>query len=91
MSDWCKIGDNYCAYGHRIRAVVYRDGDLWRNHIWVEGEGELERGEWLDREAAIRNSNGGMSRLSFNRRFEKDPPSPPGNCSDEDDDEDDDE
>lgn len=88
MSDWVKMGDKYVTYGHRIKAIVYRDGELWRNHIWVENEGELERGEWLCREDAMRNSNGGMSRLCFNRRFEKDPPMIPES---DDDDEDDDE
>lgn len=86
MSDWTKIGDNYHNYGHRIRAIVYRDGDLWRNHVWIDSEGELDRGEWLDRESAIRNANGAMSRLCFNRRFDKDPPCIPGNPNEDDDD-----
>ncbi len=90
MTDWVRFGEKYCTYGHRIKAVVYRDGDFWRNHIWVEGEGELDRGEWLDREAAIRNANSGMSRLCFNRRFEKNPPALWGGNDDDDDDDEDD-
>ncbi len=90
MTEWSRLGDKFVCYGYRIKACVYRDGDLWRNHIWVDGEGELDRGEWTCREAAIRNSNGGMSRLCWNRRFEKDCPIIPGG-NDEDDDENDDE
>ncbi len=87
--DWTKIGANYVFYGYRIRAIVYRDHDVWSNHIWIEGEGEIERGEWSDREAAIRNSNTGMQRLIWIRKFEKDPPM--ADIDDEDDPDDDDE
>ncbi len=53
-------------------------------------EDELDRGEWLDRESAIRNGNSAMSRLAFNRRFEKNAPSTPGGEDDDEDDDDDD-
>ncbi len=83
-SEWGRIGNKYVAYGHRIKAVVYMDGELWRNHIWVQDEGELERGEWICRETAIRNSNSGMERLCWHRRFDKDPPMVPVDDDDDD-------
>jgi hypothetical protein len=86
-SDWSKLGSTYVCYGHRVRGVVYQVGELWMQRVYVDGE-ELDRGEWLDRESAIRNGSSAMSRLAFNRRFELNPPVTYG--SDDDDDEDDD-
>ncbi len=93
LSDWSKIGSVYVSYGHRVRGIVYQIGERWMQRVYVidqEGhEDELDRGEWLDRESAIRNAGSAMSRLAFNRRFENNPPATPG-CEDDDEEDDDD-
>lgn len=91
-TDWHLVKDTnrYECRGFRIRAVVYQDGEFWRQSVFVTGEGELDRGEWLDRESAIRNANSAIGRLIFNRRFKPDCPVSPGGNNDDDEDDDDD-
>lgn len=91
MSNWSKLGTKYVCYGNYIVGIVWQDGEFWRNQVIVKGE-LVDRGEWLDRETAIGNCSGAMSRACHFRRFEKDPPELPGDvdCDDEDDDDDED-
>ncbi len=91
-TDWHFESDTnrYECRGFRIRGVVYQDGELWRQSVFVTGEGELDRGEWLDRESAIRNANSAISRLIFNRRFKPDCPVAPGKYEFDDDEDDED-
>lgn len=86
MSDWTKLGTSYVSYGFAIRGRVWQDGEIWRHSVFVDGDGEVSKGEWPDRETAIQEGGSGMSRACFLRRFEKDSPVLPGEDDTEDDD-----
>lgn len=89
MSDWSKVGTKYVNYGYRIRGLVWQEDELWRNRVYIDGD-VVDQGEWLDRETAIGNCGGAMSRACRIRRFEKDPPALAEDDEDEDEDDDDD-
>ena len=75
--------NRYECQGTRIHGIVYQDGEVWRQSVFVKGEGEPDRGEWSDRETAIANANSAIKRMIWHRRFQTDCPSIPAGDNDE--------
>lgn len=81
---WKRVGKKYEFKAHLVKGTVYQDGEYWRNEVHVTGDGLTDKGEWMDREVAFKNCEGGMYRACNFRRFEKNPPKMPNQPVDDD-------
>lgn len=78
----------YSAVGHRLKALVELEGEIWVCVVYVDGHCRYSA-EWGSLKDAIGNAMGAMSRAGWLRRFEPDPPMVPEDDELEDEDEDD--